>query len=540
MPFELRTWPRRARSLLRTIFSGLLAAGVLIGGFAASNTQIASASTEPIYWGANVDGAPYDTGAIDRFESDAGKRASIIRFGQSWVHGSSWFAFPTKSMDTIRNRGSIPFLGWNSYDASKGLDQPDFSLARIASGAYDGYITRFATDAKNWGHPFFMRMDHEMNGGWYPWSEKVNGNHPGDYVRMWRHVHDIFTGVGATNVTWVWNPNITGRTSTPLKELYPGDSYVDWTGLDGYNWGTDKGAWQTFSQVFNGNYGGFNQHDSYDEMLAFAPNKPMMLPEFASTEHGGSKATWISNMLTSELPTRFPAIKAVVWENEVADNEPWPIESSSSAKAAFKAGIASDYYSGDRFNSISGKIQPLGSTAPQVPEPAPGAPGPASSSIALQPEADTYIMSASPDSTSGGSSQTLLAYAGTNTPFLRFDLSSLKGKKITGATLTLHATPDSWSGSNAAFDAMLVNSDTWSEASLSYNNTTPITGTVLGTLVAPAGNAVSSMTLATSVVQSNVGGKLSLALVGRTPDAFLFYSSEAGSSLAPQLVLTYK
>ena len=47
------------------------------------------------------------------------------------------------------------------------------------------------------------------------------------------------------------------------------DTYVDWTGLDGYNWGTDKGAWQTFSQVFGGTlYGGYNKHDSYHQVLA--------------------------------------------------------------------------------------------------------------------------------------------------------------------------------------------------------------------------------------------------------------------------------
>ena len=60
-------------------------------------------------------------------------------------------------------------------------------------GAWTKTFTKFATDAKTWGHPFFMRMDHEMNGKWYPWSEQVNGNQPGGYVRMWRHVHDIFT-----------------------------------------------------------------------------------------------------------------------------------------------------------------------------------------------------------------------------------------------------------------------------------------------------------------------------------------------------------
>ena len=31
-----------------------------------------------------------------------------------------------------------------------------------------------------------------MNGWWWPWSEQLNGNNPGEFVAAWRHVHDIF------------------------------------------------------------------------------------------------------------------------------------------------------------------------------------------------------------------------------------------------------------------------------------------------------------------------------------------------------------
>jgi hypothetical protein len=29
-------------------------------------------------------------------------------------------------------------------------------------------------------------------------------------------------------------------------DYYPGDTYVDWTGVDGYNWGKGNGGWQSF------------------------------------------------------------------------------------------------------------------------------------------------------------------------------------------------------------------------------------------------------------------------------------------------------
>src|SRR6185503_12337426 len=136
-----------------------------------------------------------------------------------------------------------------------GVNQPDFRLARIIDGTYDAYITTWAKDARVWGKSFFLRFDNEMNGDWqFPWGEQVNENQPGEFVRAWRHVHDIFTQQGANNATWVWCPNCADNTTTPFGELYPGDSYVDWTCLDGYNWGTysSKTNWQTFGQVFAG------------------------------------------------------------------------------------------------------------------------------------------------------------------------------------------------------------------------------------------------------------------------------------------------
>ena len=110
----------------------------------------------------------------------------------------------------------------------------------MIEGRYDAYIREFAEAAKAWGHPFFLRFNWEMNGNWFAWSEGVNGNQPGEYVAAWRHVHDIFTSVGATNATWVWCPNVDpGKEFDDLALALSGRRYVDWTCLDGYNWGTN-------------------------------------------------------------------------------------------------------------------------------------------------------------------------------------------------------------------------------------------------------------------------------------------------------------
>ena len=305
-----------------------------------------------ILWGAWIDGdaygpthydPPWDMTAASIFEQHAGKTASIIHYGQFWRQGGALQPFYANDHQRVRDHGSIPMLDWNPWDSHAGGSnaQPEFALGRILAGDFDAYIRSWATGARDWGHPMFLRFAHEMNGSWYPWSEGVNGNTAGQYVAAWRHVHNIFTSVGATNVTWVWSPNAIYPGSTPLTGLYPGDPYVDWVAIDGYNWGTNPGrpdVWKSFAQVFT---------PTYDALGALAPSKPVMLAELGSTEHGGSKAAWIADVL-AQIPANFPRIGAVVWFNWNTDAD-WSIESSPSAQAAFATGIASSVFTGADF-----------------------------------------------------------------------------------------------------------------------------------------------------------------------------------------------
>jgi hypothetical protein len=163
---------------------------------------------------------------------------------------------------------------------------------------------------------------------------------------MWRHVHDIFYGAGATNVNWVWCPNIDPTNAwAPVSSLYPGDAYVDWTCLDGYNGNV---PWSSFNSLFASTY---NQITG-----TIAPTKPMIVGETASTETGGSKAQWISDML-NVLPTNFPKIRGLLWF-DVSLIGPggftdWPIESSNSSAAAFAQGIANPLYVTNNYATLN-------------------------------------------------------------------------------------------------------------------------------------------------------------------------------------------
>lgn len=309
-------------------------------------TPIAASSS--IYWGVWMDGVPWDMSKLSALESSVNKGASIIHFGQPWMHNGGYYNFPTSIMESVRLHGSIPLVDWASWDYCCGPDQSQWKLSNIYNGTYDAFIKQWATDAKAWNHPLFLRFDHEMNGWWqFPWAEQINGNQPGDFVKAWKHVHDIFTQVGATNVTWVWSPNVISAKTTSLASLYPGDTYVDWLAIDGYNWGTDYGnVWQSFSQVFAPTYTALSQ---------LAPGKPIMLAETGSSENGGSKAAWINDALKTQLPLNFPMIKALVWFswNAGDSNLSWPIDSSVTSLDAFKSAISSSYYAANTFTSLS-------------------------------------------------------------------------------------------------------------------------------------------------------------------------------------------
>jgi hypothetical protein len=323
-----------------------------------------SANGSQIYWGAYVESKPPSTaelradGHFGVFEALVKKKLAIIHWGQPWKMNGEYQPFPAEYLSNTRNHGSLPLLDWGSWELNGGATQPAYRLSTITSGQYDSYIRQWAKDAKVWGHPFFLRFDWEMNGDWqFPWSEQINGNQPGDYINAWRHVHHIFTQEGAENVTWVWCPNISGTTTRPMAQLYPGNAYVDWTCLDGYN--KYSTAWLSFNTVFTGS--GIDWlYNSYEEILKVAPSKPLMLGEFASRENGdggAKKAEWIIDALTVQIPKNFPKIKAVVWFNWQAS---FPIESSTAASNAFAKGISLNYYAKNNFaNYNTSPIQPI-------------------------------------------------------------------------------------------------------------------------------------------------------------------------------------
>jgi mannan endo-1,4-beta-mannosidase len=290
--------------------------------------------------------APYKPSAIDGYKSLARKPASLVMWYQLWSTKAA-NRFDTAMAVAVWKRGAIPVISWEPWDPGTSpvaaRTASEWSLAKIISGKYDDYITQYADDVRDAGGPVMISLMHEMNGVWYPWGGTVNGNSPAQFITAWRHVHDIFTREGATNVTWVWSVNLRSRPDTYANRwaaYYPGNAYVDWVGVSGFNWGVGVGGWPWWS---------FEQMLGPPLKYLKATHKPVIITETASVEQGGSKAAWIRATF-ARIRSAHPEIKAVLWfdskEFSHGHYQDWRINSSRSSLAAYRSAIKPPYYWG--------------------------------------------------------------------------------------------------------------------------------------------------------------------------------------------------
>lgn len=309
---------------------------------------LADKKPRPAYWGAwigpQLTGAqpPWDMSAVTELARLTGKGMSIVEFSVPFADCAQqpcdFYKFPHNPMGNVRSYGAIPFLSWSSFATSGEGHESAFQLNDIVAGHYDRYILQFASEAAAWGHPFFLRFNWEMNGSWFPWAEGVNGNRRGEYVAAWRRVHDIFASVGATNVTWVWCPYAAPQKRFQgIRHLYPGNAYVDWTCMDGYNWARNSVnpvPWMSFGKIFDKTY--------RQIVKRIAPRKPMLLAELASNGPPRAKAAWIRNMFRL-IRTRYRRIRGLIWFNQIDRGVEWPLEGSPLVTRAFGQGIKRGY-----------------------------------------------------------------------------------------------------------------------------------------------------------------------------------------------------
>ena len=82
------------------------------------------------------------------------------------------------------------------------------------------------------GIPVLWRPLHEIDGGWFWWTDKQN---PENTAALWRLMYDHFTRVRKLdNLIWVYSAGVGNKEVEYRKRFYPGADYVDISGIDIY------------------------------------------------------------------------------------------------------------------------------------------------------------------------------------------------------------------------------------------------------------------------------------------------------------------
>lgn len=347
----METEQPRKKTYLRNFIIGLFILAVTIAyQFAPERLPTANdialfspPESDKIAIGAFVGSNPPKLKVIKAFEKLAGRNLRSIMWYEGWDKDRQP-GFPRSKLSAIINEKEnyVLHLTW----------EPAVNLKDIIRGVYDNYILTYARDIKEWEGEIRFRFAHEMiqdnvyNNGkeFYPWQDQ-----PETYVKAYRHVYDIFKKVGASNAKFVWCPNNFPVDVDIVKQYYPGNDYVDWLCMDGYNWGNQDGKpgwpeWQWFDDIFGNLY-----HTFVDHPEIFG-EKPIMIGEFASCEAspnelpGQNKAEWIKNAFKRIASPEYKRIKAFYWFH--IDKEcDWRVNSSDSAKNAFKEALKNRRFS---------------------------------------------------------------------------------------------------------------------------------------------------------------------------------------------------
>ncbi|MEW2518862.1 glycoside hydrolase family 26 protein [Actinacidiphila alni] len=313
-----------------------------------------------IYFGAATTNAPYDAAEVDKLAVDAGGiRPTMSSYFLSWSQ-----KFNPYSITASYEHGTLPLLTWEPWEGGaqnpepdqilkSNIDQPAYRLANITAGKYDAYITATAKAIKAAKWPLAIRFAHEMNGVWYPWSERVNGNHPGDYVKAYRHVHDLFEQAGATNVIWTWSPNIVRPAkNVSLEKLYPGDDYVDWVGMTGY------GVHEASPEI--------TFRATIDTIHTFT-HKPMVITE-TGAQIDADQLSWVNAFFP--WLKKNPEVIGFVWMQKDRDSGAggnWRFTSSKAEQQDFQAGLATLHLATGQSGTPDGKATPDGAKVSPTP-----------------------------------------------------------------------------------------------------------------------------------------------------------------------------
>lgn len=194
--------------------------------------------------------------------------------------------------------GQSTLIFWENYGVS---------LDSIISGSGDASIRKFASKICP---DTILAPFAEMDGNWDSWDGTVGSNTPAKVIAAWQHIHTI---IGSkVKYAWVINDSdVPDRNGNRPSDYWPGASFVDIVGIDGFDWGG-----MTFMQAIAPNY---NVVKSY--------GKPVWITSFGTESN--NKAAWLTDAISQ---AKINTIGALIYFDESTDGA---FKLSNSDAAAF-------------------------------------------------------------------------------------------------------------------------------------------------------------------------------------------------------------
>ncbi len=245
------------------------------------------------------------------FKKSVGRKPNIAKYFHAWPA-----TFPAAWAKAAYKAGALPQLEIEPHGVG--------AIEDIAAGKNDDVIRAYAQAVKAAKMPISISFAHEMNGYWYDWGTK--NTKPKTFVKAWRHMHDLFEEEGATDVKWLWTPNVVyPMPKVKLKQYYPGHSYVDWVGVIGYYRKNQKTP--TFKWIFE---------PTIKQIKTFS-KKPILLAE-TGVQTGPGRDKKITDLMTTVAKRKD--IIGVIWFNmdkRKAEKADYRLEVNKSSLKTFRS-----------------------------------------------------------------------------------------------------------------------------------------------------------------------------------------------------------
>ena len=180
-----------------------------------------------------------------------------------WGRDMQWLGDPAKVTEHARRHGYILTLHWHwsfSDDSAwpkkrkkpvdvervvtPGTAEHKQAMVELSAAADKLQIIEDA------GVPVLWRPLHEIDGGWFWWTDKKQ---PENTAKLWRMMFDFMTHERKLdNLIWVYSAGVGKKTLEYRRGFYPGAEYVDISGIDVYGVDfrkADKKYWDYYNMM---------------------------------------------------------------------------------------------------------------------------------------------------------------------------------------------------------------------------------------------------------------------------------------------------